>query len=902
MSDEAQFEFDPAFQKKIAALFACDTTFALATKDLLEPQYFTEAAVGTMVAIIGEHVRVYKNAPGVKLLPQLIKDAIAANRVRGDQLDDLKDVVKGILRADLSSPGYVTDKVADFAKHQAIEQAMMASIPYLEKGRFDEIEKVMKKALSVGAVSDGEDYDYFEEIVNRTKEREDIKAGKIVRDGITTGHSAIDGFLYHYGWGRRELSCIMGAAKAGKCVTRDTLVLTEDGLVEIGDYVPHDLKPDTFRKHTVNLLGRDGLEPTSHVYANGITPTVKIVTKMGFEIEGTCNHPMLTMSSAGAFEWVHLSRMREGSVLPLLRGRRVFGKHTDLSEAVRIAEQAHEECHRPTLTKMPILPETMTPELARFIAMIVAEAYLGDKHQIMFTQKCPAIMAEYLRLMRDLFGLECYVQKRSGSSCASVSSLVLRAYLEALGVEWGRSAAKTVPLAIRQAPEPCVTAFLNALLGLEGSVSRRSAGKTVFDLTMASERLVREVQTLLLNYGIVSRRRHKPGMATNGAQVVRDYWHLSVTGTRNLLRLREIGLLEDRKQAKLDALPSTDTTAQDWIRNARPLVKLALGEYQATGHSLKGTLDPTMWKMMRAIAGGQMPGKRELTYAFAEKIVTALDAVGASGPGSDGLRELLRLDYAYDEVVEISSGYTETVDFTVPGTHSFFANGLISHNSLSLGEFTKNAAMAGYNVLYDSLEVSKKIIAGRIDAAVSDTLMRELHKDPQKVEQAVRALQAKSGKFLMRDHPSGTLKPSQLYRLIEKYRAEGIVLDLVTVDYADIMAAEYRSDNQIENLRSIYIDLRAIAHEFNCAVLTATQTNRDGAKSASPKATDIGDDWNKARTVDILLGISATEAEKQAGEARIAWLLSRNTEDGFQLKIRQDRSRMQFLKSVVGKV
>jgi replicative DNA helicase len=179
--------------------------------------------------------------------------------------------------------------------------------------------------------------------------------------------------------------------------------------------------------------------------------------------------------------------------------------------------------------------------------------------------------------------------------------------------------------------------------------------------------------------------------------------------------------------------------------------------------------------------------------------------------------------------------------------------------------------------------------------------MKDLHKDPDAVERAIAAIAAKSGRFKLRDHASGTLKPTQLYRLLEQYRAEGIIFDLVIVDYADIMAAEYRSDSLQENLRTIYVDLRAIAYEANCALLTATQTNRDGAKAATAKATDVGDDWNKARTVDIMIGINATDAEKAANEARLTWLLARNGESGFSLRIKQDRAKMQFLTKVIGK-
>lgn len=224
-----------------------------------------------------------------------------------------------------------------------------------------------------------------------------------------------------------------------------------------------------------------------------------------------------------------------------------------------------------------------------------------------------------------------------------------------------------------------------------------------------------------------------------------------------------------------------------------------------------------------------------------------------------------------------------------------------SGKSLSLGEFTKNASLAGYNTFYGSCEVSARIIADRIDAALSDTAMRLLKDDPQTVLRKIRAAEARAGAFKMAEYASGTLKPSTLHRRIEEYRSDGIIMDLISVDYADIMAAEYRSDNLIDNMRSIYIDLRAIAFEFNAALLTATQTNREGAKKATAKMTDVAEDFNKIRTADIVIGINATDEEKASGEARVTWVASRNSEDGFSFRIRQDREKLKFLTAVLAK-
>jgi replicative DNA helicase len=153
----------------------------------------------------------------------------------------------------------------------------------------------------------------------------------------------------------------------------------------------------------------------------------------------------------------------------------------------------------------------------------------------------------------------------------------------------------------------------------------------------------------------------------------------------------------------------------------------------------------------------------------------------------------------------------------------------------------------------------------------------------------------------LKEYATGTLKCSEVRRLLDKARAKGRIYDLVIVDYADIMAPEHRSDSQIDNMRSIYIDLRAVAFDYDCAVLTATQSNREGAKKMTAGATDVAEDYNKARTVDLMISINANEAEKAAGEARLFFALSRNSESEFTLRIKQDRSRMRFIEKVLGR-
>jgi replicative DNA helicase len=223
--------------------------------------------------------------------------------------------------------------------------------------------------------------------------------------------------------------------------------------------------------------------------------------------------------------------------------------------------------------------------------------------------------------------------------------------------------------------------------------------------------------------------------------------------------------------------------------------------------------------------------------------------------------------------------------------------------SMSLGDFAKAASMAGKNVLYVTLEVSKKIISERVDASVSDTAITALKMSPRDVERKIKAHAAsgKNGLFKIREYASGTFKCSHLRRLLESYRSKGIIFDAVFVDYADIMAPERFSGDLKEDSRLIYLDLRAIAFENNLAMITATQTNRTGAGKMTAGMTDVADDFNKIRTADIVLSINSTEAERSAGEARIYFAACRNSEDGFTLRIKQNRSKMRFMEKILGR-
>jgi replicative DNA helicase len=220
--------------------------------------------------------------------------------------------------------------------------------------------------------------------------------------------------------------------------------------------------------------------------------------------------------------------------------------------------------------------------------------------------------------------------------------------------------------------------------------------------------------------------------------------------------------------------------------------------------------------------------------------------------------------------------------------------------SMGMISFGINAIAAGYRTLYVTLEVASKIIAERIDANVAERAMFELGTHIHEVDEKVEAFMAKAAPFIIHEFPTGTMRASDLRRLIEHYKAQGITFDFVIVDYADLMAPERVTDNVQENSKSIYVNLRGLAMEEGFACLTATQTNREGAKKAVATATDVAEDFNKIRIADVVISINKTEEERALNQARLHFAASRNQRSGFSLKVEQNIDQARFITKVIG--
>lgn len=158
-----------------------------------------------------------------------------------------------------------------------------------------------------------------------------------------------------------------------------------------------------------------------------------------------------------------------------------------------------------------------------------------------------------------------------------------------------------------------------------------------------------------------------------------------------------------------------------------------------------------------------------------------------------------------------------------------------------------------------------------------DYKVKEYDKDAVKASLKKFKKQYK-GDLIIQAVPAYSWGTDDLKNYINQIIAENdFVPDVVIVDYADIMQSKQKTEYR-HQLDYIWKTLRSIAQEFNCAVFTATQTNRKGFT----KVTDdtIAEDIRKLAHVSCMIAIEQNEEMKKNNLIAMRVLKRRDGESG----------------------
>jgi replicative DNA helicase len=147
-----------------------------------------------------------------------------------------------------------------------------------------------------------------------------------------------------------------------------------------------------------------------------------------------------------------------------------------------------------------------------------------------------------------------------------------------------------------------------------------------------------------------------------------------------------------------------------------------------------------------------------------------------------------------------------------------------------------------------------------------------------KVEEA--QLQSKGGIRLLK-LPSDNVTVSEIKNKVRKFNSEGFKIDLLIIDYVDCITPEKSTNGEEwKGEGSIMRSLEAMTGEFDMAIWTATQGNRESISSEVVTGDQMGGSIKKAQIAHVIISIGKTLEQKENNLGTLTLLKSRIGKDG----------------------
>lgn len=208
-----------------------------------------------------------------------------------------------------------------------------------------------------------------------------------------------------------------------------------------------------------------------------------------------------------------------------------------------------------------------------------------------------------------------------------------------------------------------------------------------------------------------------------------------------------------------------------------------------------------------------------------------------------------------------------------------------SGKSMILCNLAGKAMSLGKNVAYITLELQRELLAARIGSNLLNVPIDDYEKiveDQSLLKQKLNEFKSNSlipvGELHIKEFPASTASTIDIENYLKKAQELlGYTFDIIIIDYINIMKnwRNPNSENTYMKIKQISEDMRAMGMINNWAMLTCTQTNRNGINNSNLQITDIAESAGLLHTVDALFGIITDPIMKANGEYFISCLADR---------------------------
>jgi replicative DNA helicase len=626
-----------------------------------------------------------------------------------------------------------------------------------------------------------------ETLIDTFQEIEDRNEG-IALPGIPCGFYDLDAMTG--GFQRSDLIIIAGRPSMGKCLSFDSKIVLSDGSVVTIE--------DIYNRQKAQILTLENnwkfkiTEPSNFI-DDGIKPVFRVTTKLGRFVESTITHPFLTIQG-----WRPLGEIKPGDKIAVPRQFNSFGSEKLPEYQVKIlgyllGDGGLTNINRISFKDSP--KSTPPPPPCQWGAK-------RDNYRI--KQDFVESIQQLIENKPEIYPLLTKGRVRE--------RLVI--WMETIGL-WGKNYhQKTIPEIIFRLERSQIALFLNRLFATDGWATILASGQCQLGYGSVSEELARQVQHLLLRFGVIATLKKR---SIKYKETGRTAWQLDITDALSIKTfISEIGIF-----SKEEALLKIENALMNKrYQTNRDLIPIEIWQEIAT---VKGD---ESWQSLAKRAG--IPGysnihvgKRQLSRERLWSLATTLDNLP--------LQQLATSEIYWDEIVSIEfMGEKQVYDLTIPETHNFVANDICVHNtSFAVGLGHNIAKGQKLPIAVFSLEMSKGQLVQRLlssEAKIESNRIRSGRISQSEWEPLTMAISSLAElPIFIDDTPNITV--TEMRSKARRLQAEnGGVLGLILIDYLQLM--EGASDNRVQELSRITRSLKGLARELSVPVIALSQLSR----------------------------------------------------------------------------
>jgi len=291
------------------------------------------------------------------------------------------------------------------------------------------------------------------------------------------------------------------------CFSGDQRVLTDKGLVRIGELVTRAAQGEVFDVYTNDVTAERDPQPRilattpSRYMVTGTNEILELRFSDGSRLRSTPNHRLWTENRG---------YVRAEDLLQSDRVVRSFNHAPRPHAQLGLPVQALAAARAAGGIALAGLPEKWDEELAHYLGWLVGDGCLTDTSAVTVygtAYEQEVVLPRHRALLAGITGFEPKPSlQANGTQQLRVARAPFVAFLSALGVSCQRSSRKVVPAALFEAPESVLLAFLRGLFDADGCVvDQQAKGSRYVGLGSRSEELLLDVQELLASLGMAAR-------------------------------------------------------------------------------------------------------------------------------------------------------------------------------------------------------------------------------------------------------------------------------------------------------------------------------------------------------------------------------------------------------------